>query len=131
MEQECWAENSSISVIKYHFVWIVRRKRKVLVGAIDKRLKELINQAVAELNCRVIAVETCLDYVHLFLQSNTQVAPYQIMYKIKRVTAFALRKEFPQLMKLPSMWTRGYFCGTSGGVSPDTIKQYVENQKTT
>jgi putative transposase len=92
--------------------------------------KELIQQSVVELGCEVIAVETHLDHVHLFLQSNTLLAPYQIMHKVKGFTAFTLRREFPELMKLPSMWTRSYFCGTAGAVSGDTIKTYVENQKT-
>jgi putative transposase len=130
MKQNYWTENTSISLINYHFVWIVRRRRKVLVGAIDQRLKELVNQAVVEIGCEVISVESHLDHVHLFLQSNTLLAPYQIMHKVKGFTAFALRKEFPELKKLPSMWTRSYFCGTAGAVSGDTIKRYVENQKT-
>ncbi len=130
MKQNYWTENTSISLINYHFVWIVRRRRKVLTGAIDERLKELINQSVVEIGCEVITVETHLDYVHLFLQSNTQLAPYQIMHKVKGFTAFVLRREFPELMRLPSMWTRSYFCGTAGAVSGDTIKRYVENQKT-
>ena len=130
MKQNYWTENTSISLINYHFVWIVRRRRKALVGAIDERLKELINQSVIELGCEVIAVETHLDHVHLFLQSNTLLAPYQIMHKVKGFTAFTLRREFPELMRLPSMWTRSYFCGTAGAVSGDTIKRYVENQKT-
>ena len=130
MKQNYWTENTSISLINYHFVWIVRRRRKVLVGAIDDRLTELINQAVVELGCEVITVETHLDHVHLFLQSNTLLAPYQIMHKVKGFTAFTLRREFPELMRLPSMWTRSYFCGTAGAVSGDTIKRYVENQKT-
>jgi putative transposase len=130
VKQNYWTENTSISLINYHFVWIVRRRRKVLVGAIDQRLKELVNQAVVEIGCEVIAVESHLDHVHLFLQSNTLLAPYQIMHKVKGFTAFALRKEFPELQKLPSMWTRSYFCGTAGAVSGDTIKRYVENQKT-
>ena len=130
MKQDYWTENTSISLINYHFVWIVRRRRKVLVGAIDERLKELINQAVVEIGCEVIAVESHLDHVHLFLQSTTLLAPYQIMHKVKGFTAFNLRKEFPELKRLPSMWTRSYFCGTAGAVSGDTIKKYVENQKT-
>ena len=94
------------------------------------RLKELINQAVTEIDCQVIAVESHLDHVHLFLQSNPLIAPNPLIHKVKGLTSFRLRKEFPELMRLPSMWTRSYFCGTAGAVSGDTIKRYVENQKT-
>jgi len=26
------------------------------------------------------------------------------------------RKEFPHLLKLPSLWSRSYYCGTAGSV---------------
>jgi len=130
MKQDYLVANTSITLINYHFVWIVRPRRKVLVGNIDLRLKELINQAVTEIDCQVIAVESHLDHVHLFLQSNPLIAPNPLIHKVKGLTSFRLRKEFPELMRLPSMWTRSYFCGTAGAVSGDTIKRYVENQKT-
>ena len=129
MKQDYLYENTSVSLINYHFVWIVRRRRKMLVGDVDLRLIELIKQAVAEIDCQVIAVETHLDHVHLFVQSKPILAPYQIMHKVKGFSSHTLRKEFPHLLKLPSLWTRSYFCGTSGNVSSDTIKKYIENQK--
>ncbi|MEQ9484780.1 transposase, partial [Coleofasciculus sp. F4-SAH-05] len=30
----------------------------------------------------------------------------------------------------PSMWTRSFFCSTAGNVSSETVKRYIENQKT-
>jgi len=129
VKQDYLYENTSVSLINYHFVWIVRRRRKMLVGDVDLRLIELIKQAVAEIDCQVIAVETHLDHVHLFVQSKPILAPYQIMHKVKGFSSHTLRKEFPHLLKLPSLWTRSYFCGTSGNVSSDTIKKYIENQK--
>lgn len=130
MTQDYWHENTSLSLINYHFVWIVRRRRKLLIGEIDQRLLELIRRAVESIECQVIAVESHLDYVHLFVQAKPILAPYQIMHKVKGFTSHALRKEFPALLKLPSLWTRSYFCGTAGNVSGDTIKRYVEEQKT-
>ena len=130
MKQDYLHENSSVSLINYHFVWIVRRRRKMLVGDVDSRLIELIKQAVIEIDCQLIAVETHLDHVHLFIQSKPILAPYQIMHKVKGFTSHSLRKEFSHLLKLPSLWTRSYFCGTSGNVSSDTIKKYIESQKT-
>ncbi|NEP20177.1 MAG: IS200/IS605 family transposase [Leptolyngbya sp. SIO4C1] len=131
MGQEYRHSNTSVSLLNYHFVWIVRRRRKLLSGAIESRLKELIHQAAKEIDSEVIALETDGDHVHLFLNSHPRLAPYQIMHKIKGFTSHQLRKEFPWLkQKLPSLWTRSYFVSTAGNVSGDTIKRYVENQKT-
>ena len=42
---------------------------------------------------------------------------------------FFLRKEFPELLKLPSLWTRSYFASTAGNISQETIQKYIDAQK--
>jgi putative transposase len=39
-----------------------------------------------------------------------------------------LRKEFPELLKMPTLWTRSFFTASIGQVSEDTVKEYIENQ---
>lgn len=131
MGQKYRHDNTSVSLINYHFVWVVRRRRKILTGELDKRLKVLIGQAVQELDCKLLALETDIDHVHLFVNGHPRLAPFQIMHRVKGYTSHSLRKEFPWLKtRLPSLWTRSYFVSTAGSVSGDTIKRYVENQKT-
>lgn len=102
----------------------------MLKGAIAERLKELIYQVAQEIECKVLALEIMDDHVHLFLNSPPTMAPSDIMFKIKGRSAHQLRKEFPDpLMKMPSMWTRSYFCSTAGNVSSSTIERYIANQK--
>ena len=50
------------------------------------------------------------------------------MVKVKGVTSKILREEFPHLCRMPSL-PRSYFVSTSGYVSSQTIKQYVEMQR--
>ncbi|MBU3102496.1 transposase, partial [Clostridium sp. DSM 17811] len=45
-------------------------------------------------------------------------------------TSKVLRAEFQELNKMPSLWTRSYFVSTAGNVSSETVKKYVDNQKT-
>ena len=41
-----------------------------------------------------------------------------------------LRKEFPALRsRLPSLWTHSYYVGTTGNVSSETVRKYIEAQK--
>lgn len=78
----------------------------------------------------IIAMECEKDYVHLFLNCLPDVSPTQVMQWIKGHTSKLLREEFVQLSKMPSLWTRSYYVSTAGNVSSETIKQYVETQKT-
>ncbi|MDZ4878287.1 MAG: IS200/IS605 family transposase ISPlu2 [Chroococcidiopsis cubana SAG 39.79] len=130
MGQKYRHANTSVSLLNYHFVWIVRRRRKILSGELDTRLKELIQDIAPRIECEILAVETDSDHVHLFLNCPPTLAPSQIIQRIKGATSHALREEFPWLkQKLPSLWTRSYFVSTAGSVSSDTIKKYIESQR--
>lgn len=124
-------KNTSITAINYHFVFIPRRRRKVLIGEVEQRLKELIYELSANIEAKVIALEIMPDHVHLFLNAPPDIAPDQIMFRIKGASSRYLRVEFPHLKKMPSMWTRSYFCSTAGNVSSQTIERYIQNQKST
>jgi len=52
------------------------------------------------------------------------------MFRIKGATSRYLRKEFPDLKKMPSMWTRSYFVSTAGNVSSETVQKYIAAQGT-
>ena len=97
---------------------------------IERRLKQLIYQACEEIDVSVVALEVMPDHVHAFLNCPPTIAPYKVMHKVKGCTARYLRQEFSELTKMPSMWTRSYFCSTAGNVSSETIKKYIANQKT-
>ncbi|NET58555.1 MAG: IS200/IS605 family transposase [Symploca sp. SIO2E6] len=123
-------KTTSVTLLNYHFVWIPKRRKKVLVGDVAKRLEELLQEKSNELDCKIIALEIMEDHVHLFLCCPPNLAPDQIMFRLKGYTSRILRQEFPHLLKLPSMWTRSYFCGTAGDDKSETIKKYIANQKT-
>ena len=131
MGQKYRHETTSVSLLNYHFVWTVRRRKKLLTGRLDDRLKDLIHEAVSDIGGEVIALETHYDHVHLFVNALPKYSPAQLIHKVKGYSSHALRKEYPWLKtKMPSLWTRSYFVSTAGNVSGNTIKQYVEEQKT-
>ncbi len=129
-EKQYKRKNTSVSLINYHFVFCPKRRKKVLVNDVGRRLEELIYQKAKELECDVLALEIMPDHVHLFISCPPTIAPHQIMFRIKGASSRLLRKEFPHLLKLPSLWTRSYYCGTAGHVSSETIKKYIANQHT-
>lgn len=121
-------KNTSVSLVNYHFVWVVRRRRRVLTGSIKQRLDGLIHDAARELDCKVLNLAIEPEHIHLFLNCPPNIAPSDLMHRIKGRTARILRQEFPQLMKLPSMWTRAYFVSTAGNVASSTIAKYIDAQ---
>jgi putative transposase len=59
-----------------------------------------------------------------------ELAPSEIMRRIKGRSSSKLFEEFPALKKRywgRHFWAMGYFCATVGEMIEDMIKQYLEN----
>jgi putative transposase len=121
---------TSVVLINYHFVWCPKRRRKVLVGSVERDLRKMIQAEVTKLRGEIVALEIMPDHVHLFFNSMPDLAPNEIMHQIKGSTSRALRLKYPHLARMVSLWTRSYFCSTAGNVSTDTVRRYIEKQKT-
>jgi putative transposase len=130
MNQDYKRSKTTVSLINDHFVFCPRYRRKVLVGQVEVKLKELLAQVCSEMDIEILAIECDVDHCHLFVSTPPTLSPAGIMARVKGVTSRTLRQEFAHLQHLPSLWTRSYFVSTAGNVSSETIKRYVQEQKT-
>lgn len=120
----------SVFSLKYHLVWCPKYRRKVLTGEIAEELRSLLYQKAQELDVTIEALEIMPDHVHLFIESDPTEAPQRLANQFKGYTSRLLRQKFPQLRsRLPSLWSRSYYIGSIGHVSEETVKQYIEMQK--
>ena len=130
---------TTVSLIRYHFVFCPRYRRKIfLVDGVEERFKQLTREIFKQLTreiCEkngfeILAMECHIDHVHLFTACGPTWSPSDIMKTVKGASSLLLRKEFPALSAMPSLWTRSFFVSTAGDVSAQTIQRYVETQKT-
>lgn len=130
MEKRWNSSQHAVYNCGYHFIWCPKYRRPVLTEAIQVRLKELLYQKAAEHSWTIEKMEVMPDHVHVFIKCSPDDAPAFIVSQLKGAASFTLRNEFPFLKsKLPTLWTRSYYCETVGHISEKTIKKYIENQK--
>ena len=124
------SNRNSVSHCHYHVVWCPKYRRKVLVNGIDTRLKVLLRENVEKWGQELVECEVMPDHVHLLVGCDPQFGIHRLVKFVKGATAHQLRQEYPTLKhKLPSLWTNSYYVGTTGGVTLETVKRYVESQK--
>ncbi len=123
-------EQHCVHLVVYHIIWCPKRRRKVLVGPVAQRLKAIIAEVAQEHEWEIIELAIQPDHVHLFVRADPYTLPSDIPRLIKGRSSHHLRKEFPHLLKLPSLWTRSYFLSTAGNVSSERIQKYIERQAT-
>ena len=88
---------------KYHIVWCPKYRRKVLVGAVAKRLKELLIKVAFEKRVDLVELEIMPDHVHLLVEVDPQYGVHKFIKNAKGATSRILRKEFHSLTtKLPT-----------------------------
>ncbi|AXU27883.1 TPA: IS200/IS605 family transposase [Clostridioides difficile] len=131
MENKYRKTQTTVSLINYHFVFCPRYRRKIFnIEGLEDRFKTLVKNKCKEMDIEIIAIECDKDHTHMFLNSLPTLSPSNIMQNIKSYTSKILRGEFIELSKMPSLWTRSYFVSTEENVCSETIRKYVENQKT-
>lgn len=115
---------------KYHIVWCPKYRRKVLVGIVAKRLKEILTDQATKQTSELIEMEIMPDHLHLLVEVDPQYGVHRFVKKVKGVSSRILRSEFKHLTtKLPTLWSNSYFVSTVGGAPLAVIKQYIESQK--
>jgi putative transposase len=124
------SNNNVVYSCKYHIIWCPKYRRKVLVGEVEKRLKQLIQQIELELSVELIEMQTDQDHIHVLVEVDPQFGVNKFVRILKGRTSRLLRNEFPHLKScLPTLWTNSYFVSTVGGAPLAVIKQYIENQQ--
>jgi putative transposase len=114
-------------LLNLHFVWCPKRRKKVLVDDVARRAKEIFYTLANEKGWDILALEIASDHIHLFISVTPTDAPHLVIKAFKGRSSYYLRKEFPDLLKLPSLWSRSYFVSSAGNVSSEVIKKYIED----
>jgi len=122
----------SVYDLKYHLVWVTKYRKPVLKGEIAGRLRELIRQTCAQLDVYILAGHVSADHVHLLVSAPPNRAVSDLMQRIKGRSSRKLLEEFGELSRQywgRHLWARGYFAVSSGNVTDDVIKEYIESHR--
>jgi len=114
--------------IAYHLVWIPKYRRKILTGEVQAETKRLITACCERHGLTLLALETDIDHIHVFVSAPPRFSPALIANLLKGYSSRYLREKFPWLKKVcgkDHLWTSSYYVGTAGAVSAETITRYI------
>jgi putative transposase len=120
---------NAVYQIAYHAVWIPKYRKKVLTGHVADRLRGVLHEIAQAKGFEILALENQPDHVHLFYSAPPAIAPSLAIQWFKGISARTLFCKFPHLSKLfrkGHLWAPSFYVGTSGQVSANTIKRYIE-----
>jgi putative transposase len=123
--------NHSVYTLQFHYVACVKYRHKVLIGDIPDRLKEINLEVAATFGIEIIEQETAGDHIHILFASKPQIALSRFVNSLKAVSARRIFREFPEVKKKlrkRHLWSPSYLLASTGQVTIEELKRYVENQ---
>jgi putative transposase len=117
--------------IHLHMVWVTKYRKPAMTGEVGLRVRELLREICAQHEVTIIKGHISKDHVHLFVSVPPRVTISRLVQALKGKSSFKLMQEFPHLQKKfwgRHIWARGYFCVSSGNVTDEVIKEYIEQQ---
>lgn len=131
MESNYYRTKTSVSMIRYHVVFCPKYRRKIFnIPGVEDAFKSIVAEACKAHDIRILVMECHVDHVHMFISCPPKMSPADAVKIIKGCTSITLRRQFPELSHMSSLWTRSYFASTAGDVSAATIEKYIATQKT-
>jgi len=117
--------------LKYHVVWATKYRYHVLTGEISVRARDIIREVCMSNDIIIIKGHVSVDHVHLYVSAPPRLSVSKMVQYIKGKSSRRLQQEYPSLRKRywgQHLWARGYFCATSGTVTDEMVKAYIEQQ---
>ena len=117
--------------LKYHLVWVTKYRYKILSGELSTRTRDLLRQVCMAREIKIIKGHVSRDHVHMLVSCPPKLSVSDMMQYLKGRSSHMLQREFPELKRRywgQHLWARGYFAASSGTVTDEMIKAYIEQQ---
>lgn len=96
------------SRIVYHFAWGPMRSKPCLRGEAADRLLQALHERADELFVELEDARVLPDRVYVAVAAPPTLSPHRIVCQLKAHSSRCLRHEFPEMTRIPTLWTRAY-----------------------
>lgn len=119
--------------MQYHLIFVCKYRKKLLTREISDDIKQLSYEICSKHNVTIREMETDLDHIRYFIETEPTISISQIVCFMKSYTTYHIWKRYGKylskyLWNNNTFWTDGYFVCSVGNVSQETLKNYIQNQ---
>ena len=125
----------SVYLLTYHIIFVTKYRKKVITDEMGDFMKNHAAYLCGRMNCDMLSAETDEDHIHMLISMPPDVAPVKLINTLKSQLSKEVRIEYREHIEKylwgdALFWSRSYFCATTGSVSLETVKKYIESQRT-
>lgn len=115
-----------------HLVFVTKYRRGAFTAPILEDCETIMRKVCNDYNCILEEFNGEEDHVHLLVGFPATIQLSKLVNSLKGVSSRLLMKQHGDHLKKylwgGHLWSRSYYCGTTGGANLETLKQYVRNQ---
>lgn len=124
----------AVYLLTYHMIFVTKYRKPVITEEVSDFMKPLASYLCSGLGGELVSAETDRDHIHLLVALPPDVAPVTAVRSLKTQLSRQVRAEFSEKVAKTlwgsSFWSDSYFLATTGSVSLETVKKYIEGQRT-
>jgi putative transposase len=133
MKEEYNRKDHCKYLLKLHFVFAVKYRKKLLVKNIDIDMKQILFETAQLKGFKIDTIQSDVDHIHILIDTSPTFSPFEIAHQLKQISTFRIWKKYSlelrkQFWKEKTFWSDGYFVCSTGNASTETIQNYIENQ---
>ena len=116
---------------KYHVVFIPKRRKKQIFGALRKHLPEMFRELARHKESQIVEGHLMPDHVHMCISIPPKYAVSNVVGYLKGKSAITIARKFGGRARNFTgevFWARGYFVSTVG-LDEDVVRAYIRNQE--
>lgn len=125
------SNNHSVFMLQYHLVLVTKYRKRVINDTISVRLREIFDYIASNYNVSVEEWNHDEDHVHILFRAHPNSELSKFINAYKSASSRLIKKENPSLRNhlwKEMFWSRSFCLITTGGVSADVIRRYIQTQ---
>lgn len=125
------SNNHSVFSLNYHLILVVKYRRNVIDDAVSKRLREIFEYIQPNYNITLKEWNHDGDHVHILFSAHPKSELTKFLNAYKSASSRLIKKEFPQIKEKlwrEYFWSKSFCLISTGGVTIDVIRKYIESQ---
>ena len=116
---------------KYHVVFIPKRRKKKIFGALRKQLGTMFHELARRKECEIVEGHLRADHVHMCISIPPKYAVSNVVGYIKGKSAIGIARNLMGKRRNftgEHFWARGYFVSTVG-LDEQVVREYIRQQE--
>jgi putative transposase len=120
-------------LIKIHLVFVTKYRKNIIKGNFRHDLLNILYNISLEKGFIIDVMESDMNHVHILVDIPPQVSVQQVVHQLKQLSTYRLYQIHKEYLKKyywkeNTLFSDGYFSCSTGDVSSEMVRKYIEEQ---